>query len=983
MRYGERDSMKPRATTEPLLDEAESAERGPETRFASGKRPKLSRTNLDAPMSRMVGRLGEIQAVRGLLGRDRIVTILGGPGAGKTRLARECALRLVDEFVAAGGAWVVDLAHARTEEEVSAAVARALGVSLGPVAVPRSARLALPAHAKPPAPDATIQRVAAALAARGPTLIVLDHANDTGVARPLTAWMRAARDTRWLLTARSRLGVPGEALFDLGPLSLPVTGLDPELSDGVRLFLERAREARFDLKLSPEDLTAVARMARLLEGNPQAIELAAALVAELPPREILRLLEERLQAIARAPRRPPGQKLSLRAAFYVATSRLDGPERAVLARATVFEASFDAEAAGRVLFTRGDEENEEAVEGLLVRLRDRRLLQAAPTAERSGEPRFLLPQALRPFALEELEALGDAAGARERHVRYFAAKAASCGESRGRFLASAHDLLAAHRRSIEDADSREQADVALSLALGMDCALAQEGPLPTRFAMLDEALRVATRCGADAGLQVRALTARADAHRSLGRPEEALSDAELAVSLAEASLDRAALGHALAAAGVLRGPEGQAELERAVTLFTELGDSTSAGRALFAIAGMHVVEARADLAANILEQAIFVHRYAGDRRYEGRSNLALGGILHDRARLDDAAAAYARALALVREVGDRALEARTTGLLGVLSQERGELEDARRLYEDGLRVYAEIGDRGGEGELLGYMAAFLTEAGQIDDARLAYARALLLLRELGDRTTEGFVLSGLAGLEAACGSIEASRTALQRATECLRDDDADPSTPPEPRLRSAIELYRGALEIALAREAARGGELARAEAYVEAARRRLGDAEAAGSVERSVDVRLAARALRRLIEAYDRGETVTEPPRLPSSIPPEPPSGLPTDALLVCTRGRWFRAPGGATVAISRWHALQNLVVKLAEKREIAPNQALSVEELIAAGWPGERILPKAGATRVYTALSTLRRLGLRDVLVRRGGGYLFDPDVPLLRIAR
>lgn len=58
------------------------------------------------------------------------------------------------------------------------------------------------------------------------------------------------------------------------------------------------------------------------------------------------------------------------------------------------------------------------------------------------------------------------------------------------------------------------------------------------------------------------------------------------------------------------------------------------------------------------------------------------------------------------------------------------------------------------------------------------------------------------------------------------------------------------------------------------------------------------------------------------------------------------------------------------------------MEDLVSAGWPGERVLPKAGATRVYTALSTLRRLGMREVLVRRSGGYMLDPDVPLLRVS-
>jgi len=109
---------------------------------------------------------------------------------------------------------------------------------------------------------------------------------------------------------------------------------------------------------------------------------------------------------------------------------------------------------------------------------------------------------------------------------------------------------------------------------------------------------------------------------------------------------------------------------------------------------------------------------------------------------------------------------------------------------------------------------------------------------------------------------------------------------------------------------------------------------------------------------------------------------VPGGCVSVCARGTWFRTPDGPVVSISRWLALQNLLVRISEHREIAPDRPLSVEQLIVAGWPGERILPKAGATRVYTALSTLRRLGLRRILLRRNGGYLLDPSVPIVRVS-
>ncbi len=101
----------------------------------------------------------------------------------------------------------------------------------------------------------------------------------------------------------------------------------------------------------------------------------------------------------------------------------------------------------------------------------------------------------------------------------------------------------------------------------------------------------------------------------------------------------------------------------------------------------------------------------------------------------------------------------------------------------------------------------------------------------------------------------------------------------------------------------------------------------------------------------------------------------------VCERGLWFQTPEGQRVSVERWRPLQRLLARLVEHRIEAPGDALSVEKLIEAGWPGERMLPRAGATRVYSAIASLRRLGLRDALVRDHRGYLFDPSIALSRI--
>jgi hypothetical protein len=104
-----------------------------------------------------------------------------------------------------------------------------------------------------------------------------------------------------------------------------------------------------------------------------------------------------------------------------------------------------------------------------------------------------------------------------------------------------------------------------------------------------------------------------------------------------------------------------------------------------------------------------------------------------------------------------------------------------------------------------------------------------------------------------------------------------------------------------------------------------------------------------------------------------------SNALAVEKNALWFRAPGGRRIALGRRPNLQLLLSALLDQRLRAPGKPLAVDALFKRGWPGERVLERAAAARVYSALMTLRKMGLRDVLVRRGGGYLLDPAIDVV----
>ena len=211
-----------------------------------------------AALTSFVGRAAVVDEIAGQLGRCRLVTLTGPGGAGKTRLAGEVARRVAGRF--ADGVWLAELAAVREPAQVAAAVAAALGIR------------GLPSAG---APDA----VAHALARRQ-LLLVLDNCEHViGAAAELCGrLLLGADDVRVLATSREPLRIAGETRYRLAPLTLPAPDnpADPDGSEAVALFADRARQADAGFALDAETAPMVARLVARLDGMPLAIELAAA-----------------------------------------------------------------------------------------------------------------------------------------------------------------------------------------------------------------------------------------------------------------------------------------------------------------------------------------------------------------------------------------------------------------------------------------------------------------------------------------------------------------------------------------------------------------------------------------------------------------------------------------------------------------------------------------------------------------------------------
>ncbi|TMA31928.1 MAG: adenylate/guanylate cyclase domain-containing protein, partial [Deltaproteobacteria bacterium] len=312
-----------------------------------------SSTGIGSWPTALVGRVSEREEVAALLAQNRLVTIAGAGGAGKTRLAYA-----VGEDIAAdypdGVAWV-DLARLSDGVQVPSAVAAACGLREVPGA-------------------ATMDLLTRALAETR-TLIVLDNCEHLldACAQATDALLRAAPHIRVLATAREPLGVAGEVTWRIPPLALPPEG-ERDLErvgafDAVRLFVARARAAAPTFRLAADNATTVARICRRLDGLPLALELAAARVRALSVDRLADALDDRFRLLTGGARTAVARQRTLLASIEWSHDLLDESERVSFRRLGVFAAPFDLDAAEAI--AAGDDLDPRDVRDVLARLVDK------------------------------------------------------------------------------------------------------------------------------------------------------------------------------------------------------------------------------------------------------------------------------------------------------------------------------------------------------------------------------------------------------------------------------------------------------------------------------------------------------------------------------------------------------------------------------------------------------------------------------------
>jgi len=366
-----------------------------------GRREGNRRTNVRAELTSFVGRDDDVAAVRELVTEHRLTTLVGPGGSGKTRLATETARTLIGDLP--DGVWLVELAAIGADGDVAQATLAGLGL--------RDALLGAA-----PSADAADGLIAAIREREA--LLILDNCEHVieAAAKLASRVLGECRRLRILATSREPLGITGEALWLVEPLALPEGGASPAeiaSSPAVRLLRDRAGAVRKDLGTDEHALPTMARICRVLDGMPLAIELAAARLRTMPIEQLANRLDDRFRLLTSGSRTALPRHKTLRAVVDWSWELLTEAERMVLRRLSVFSGGASLEAAERVCV--GDAVEQEQVLELLTALAEKSLL----LAEDGGAPRYRMLDTIKEYAAQRLAEAGEPDPARRAHLGYF------------------------------------------------------------------------------------------------------------------------------------------------------------------------------------------------------------------------------------------------------------------------------------------------------------------------------------------------------------------------------------------------------------------------------------------------------------------------------------------------------------------------------------------------------------------------------------
>ncbi|MDJ0754976.1 MAG: tetratricopeptide repeat protein [Ardenticatenaceae bacterium] len=687
--------------------------------------------NLDKPAlplqpTPLFGRESEVDHVVEMLsdGEERLVTVWGLGGVGKTRLTMAIAEKLKNAFLE--GVYFVPLASAGDAVALKTAVARALKIQLqGAIN--------------------GIEQITAFLQDKE-LLLVLDNFEQlVSEASVLEEILRQAPEVRIVVTSRERLQLRWEKPFLLTGLTYPesTADLNWQTASGVQLFLEAAARAVPNFDLSPADEAHILQICRLVQGLPLALELAAAWLRVQSCAEIASQIQSDLDALSSMERGIPQRQRSLRTIFDAAYHHLPPAAQKSFAYMGLFEGEFSADAAAVIA---------EASPQICLALADTALLRPVLSAKGDNhqQKRFSLHSLVRQYALEKIaeDSKGKIA-AGKRHSGYYLS---GLGEVTSQ-LQRGHDqgnLLASLQRDIDNiraawrwAVANHKVDLLITAVEGLQVYYELQGPFQEGVLLIELAITQFEEAGSpdDTLALCKLYLAISYLETHLGQFSQAVESAGKGLALAQENQLAALAAEAkytssLAFLRLGRQEEAQKYLSEAFAEAQALNLGRIAAYSAQHLANMAFMRSEYDLAEQEYVKAEALFTQIDDLQGSSIATHNRALILQERGRLTEAQTLLLRALDDFERTGNKRGISSTLHNLGIISQHQSNMENAALYFEEALNIRRQIGDRAGEALTLNNLAFISRDTGEFQTAHLYASEALSIAQQLGVLRTE-------------------------------------------------------------------------------------------------------------------------------------------------------------------------------------------------------------------------------------------------------
>jgi predicted ATPase/DNA-binding XRE family transcriptional regulator len=693
---------------------------------ASPSASRAPKTNLPIHLTSFIGREKEQEEIKKLILKNRLVTILGAGGIGKTRLSIQTGFALLNNFP--NGIWWVELASLSDPTLVPQAIITTLGLTEQAGRSPLS--------------------ILTDFLQSKRVLLILDNCEHLvqACAHLTESLLHSCPDLRILATSRETLGVDGETVYLVPSLTIPnpkqvnLEGL-PDY-EAVQLFLERGHSSRSDFMLTKENAHAIAQICHDLDGIPLAIELAAARVKVLSTEEIAMRLDNRFRLLTSGARTALPRHQTLRAMIDWSYDLLSEKEKLLLRRLAVFTGGWSLEFAEQVCSDNKIDSNE--MLDMLAKLVDKSLVMVA---HNKTSARYRILETIRQYAQERLSESDEDLTIRAKHRDVFLAFVET----------AAPEIFGADQKKWIDALEKEHDNI----RSGMNWSIETQDA--------EHALRYC--CGLAAFWErhkhyVEAATACKDTFALVDQIDGLKMTAQHATLLTACAF--------YIPASLL---EIRPSLEQARSIYNAIDAYNSPGSTLTSEILTYVDISLNDLSAAeecLLDWYEKVNA-SGYRWGIALAKRTMAQLALAKGQPDSAVALWQQAYELFMEIGDGWAASEVSGALIWQKIIRGELEEAIRLSKQNLLFYEEYGDPGGVARSNLHLGTIAREQGQYESARRYFTGAIARATERGDqsRSMEGAEqIAYLDYLEGNPGAARAKYKAVLTALNARPDDDA-------------------------------------------------------------------------------------------------------------------------------------------------------------------------------------------------------------------